>query len=84
MRYLISYDLVTPGLDYQPLWNALAAISAQRVLLSQWIARCADTSAGNLRDYIRSFVDTNDRVLVTCLDSADWAGWNLMIQVNAI
>jgi len=84
MRYLISYDLIVPGKNYQPLWNALAELGAKKVLLSQYIVRRNNTSAVGLRDHLVQFVDANDRLLVVCLDSTDWAGRHLMVQVNQI
>ena len=35
--YLISYDLLKPGKNYDPLLDALTQQGAKRVLLSQWI-----------------------------------------------
>ena len=84
MRYLISYDLNTPGKNYQALWDAIAGLSAQRVLLSQWITRRSNTSAQGLRDYLWAFMDANDRLLVVCMDSADWASMNTMVNPNTL
>ena len=76
MRYIISYDLVAPGRNYQTLWDELARMSAQRVLQSQWAVRRVKTNASGLRDHFKRFIDSNDRLLVTCLDSSDWASFN--------
>lgn len=85
MRYLISYDLNTPGKNYQPLWDALTSISAKRTLLSEWCTtRRSNTSAAKLRDWLGTFMDANDRLMVVCLDSNDWAGVNLMTDPNTI
>ncbi len=84
MRYVISYDLLAPGRDYTTLTNELRELRAQRILLSQWVVRRINTDAANLRDYLRRFIDSNDRILVTCLDSNDWAGWNLMVDPNTV
>lgn len=84
MRYMISYDLNQPGRNYQPLWDALAAHNAQRVLLSQWVLRRYGTSAVALRDYFTRFIDANDRLLVTCLDGADWASYKVMVDINGV
>ena len=48
MRYIISYDLVAPGRNYQPLSDELARIGAQRVLLSQFAVRRVGTTASAL------------------------------------
>jgi len=82
VKYLISYDLLKPGQNYDNLVKALTQLGANRILLSQWIIRHNSTSSATLRDYVRQHVDANDRVLVNCLDTADWAGWNLMVDPN--
>jgi hypothetical protein len=82
MRYLISYDLDTPGKDYQRLYAALAALGARRVLLSQWVTNRSGTNSIGLRDHLRQFIDASDRILVTSLDVSDWAGFNLMTDPN--
>ena len=80
MRYVISYDLNTPGQNYQGLYDALGTINAERVLESQWIANRVNTDAVRLRDYIWRHMDRNDRLLVTCLDDASFAWYNLMFD----
>ena len=84
MRYIISYDLVAPGRNYQPLWDELARIGAQRGLQSQWAVRRVETTASGLRDHFKKFIDSNDRLLVTCLDSSDWASLNAMTDLNKV
>lgn len=84
MRYVISYDLLSPGKNYQTLYSALAGLAAQRILLSQWVTRRTGTTAQNLATYIAQYMDANDRLLVASLDSADWYGFNLMMNVNTI
>lgn len=84
MRYVISYDLNTPGKDYQTLWDALASIGAQRVLYSQWVVRRYETSAQGLANYLWRFMDANDRLLVISLDNTEWWGMNLMVDPQQI
>ena len=84
MRYIISYDLVAPGRNYQPLSDELARIGAQRVLLSQFAVRRVGTTASALRDHLKKFIDSNDGLLVTCLDSSDWAYLNTMTDPNKV
>lgn len=61
MLYLISYDLIKPGKDYAALIDELKKLGAKRILLSQWVVRRGNTTAEALRDYFRSFIDSNDR-----------------------
>lgn len=84
MKYKISYDLRTPGKDYQKLYDALAAIGAQRTMLSEWVTKRSQTTASGLRSYLWNFMDANDRLMVVCLDSSDWAGMNLMFDPNQL
>ena len=83
MRYVISYDL-RPGQHYEPLWEALRGLGAQRLLQSQWIVRRNNTNAAGLRDFVGQYIDGNDRLFVTCLDSNDWAGRNIMVDLNTV
>lgn len=65
MRYLISYDLLKPGKDYEPLWAALRKIGAQRELDSEWAVTLNNTTPLKVAEYIAQFMDANDRLLVT-------------------
>ena len=84
MRYVISYDLLTPGQNYVPLWEALRGLGAQQLLQSQWIVRQYNTNAASLRDLVGQYIDANDRLLVTCLDSNDWASLRVMVDPNTV
>lgn len=82
MRYVISYDLNNPGQDYEPLIAALKRSGAKRVLQSQWCGRWNNTTAAKIRDAFWKFMDSNDRLLVTCIDSKDWAAMNLINKIS--
>lgn len=82
-KYIISYDLIAPGKNYQPLYDALQAAGAKRVLLSQWAVKINQT-AEQLRDAIRAYMDANDRLLVDELSDSNWASWNALIDLNKI
>ena len=84
MRYVISYDLRKPGQNYQSLYDALENIGAKRVLQSQWGVRRNNTTAKNLRDHFRKYMDSNDRILVTSIDGHDWAGWRLINRISTM
>ena len=49
--FFISYDLMTPGKDYQRLYDKLAALGAQRVLLSLWAVR--GNAFSRCRDWLK-------------------------------
>lgn len=84
MRYVISYDLRQPGQDYDLLIDQLRQFGARRLLQSQWIVRWDGATAATIRNIITQYIDANDRLLVTCLDSDDWAGRNLMVDPNEV
>lgn len=65
MRYSVSYDLRTPGKNYEALWKALRGINAVRVLESQWIANRSNTTPLALANYLLTFMDANDGIFVT-------------------
>jgi hypothetical protein len=86
MRYEISYDLNKPetAFDYKRLYKELNELGAKKILYSQWVVHRTGTSAANLRDYLWKFMDGNDRLMVVCLNSSDWAGMNLMNDPNTM
>jgi hypothetical protein len=82
MRYLISYDLRTPGKDYQPLWKALNDVGAVRVLESQWSVYHPNTTPMLLAQYCAAHMDNNDRLLVTEMPD-NYAFMNLKAKPKA-
>jgi len=75
--YIISYDLLKPGQDYSDLIQAIKDISGYwaKPLESFWIIK-SDLSAVEIRDYLKGYMDQNDKVFVSTVGST-WAGWNL-------
>lgn len=72
--YLISYDLDKPGQDYPRLVKELERLGAVRVLYSEWIFR-STSSAMEIRDWLQSFIDGNDMLLVVApTGEAAWTG----------
>ncbi len=82
--YLISYDLMSPGHNYGPLIEALKKQGAKKVILSAWAISTTSTAvtAVQIRDWVQSYVDSNDRIVVTELQN--WATWNAMFDLNQI
>lgn len=76
MAYLITYDLMAPGKDYSSLHQAIQALGpCCHCLDSIWLVLNA-ASAGEIRDYLKAYVDRNDRLLVVQL-TGHWASWSL-------
>ena len=73
--YVISYDLDKPGQNYVGLTARLTQLGAFRVQFSQW-ALASTWTAVQLRDDLKTYLDTNDRLLV--VEVTNWASVNLM------
>jgi CRISPR-associated endonuclease Cas2 len=65
--YLLAYDLVNESkgtFDYQPLWDELKRLGAFRTQYSLWLVN-ANTTAQQLVEHFKRFVDNDDRLWVT-------------------
>ena len=79
--YLVSYDLDKPGQDYPRLITELERLGAVRILYSEWIFS-STSSAEQIRNWLKSFIDGNDMLLVVALTGeAAWTG--LMVSSDA-
>ncbi len=81
MKYLISYDLTKPGQNYARLHAELQRAGARRVLQSAW-ALNTTTSATQIANWLRQYVDLSDRILVTELNN--WASIRSMADINQV
>ena len=61
--YSLHYDLRN-NRDYQTLYDELENFNAVRVLESQWCFKRLNTSASNLRDHFKQFIDSDDAIFV--------------------
>lgn len=77
----VSYDLRQPGADYSSLTNALRELGAKKVLLSHWVLR-SPSSAVQIREYLKQFIDTGDRLFVAQI--SDWASYNTVTTPNEL
>jgi CRISPR/Cas system-associated endoribonuclease Cas2 len=76
--YLISYDLDKPGQNYSGLIDRLKQLGAVKILYSEWVLRTTSTAV-QLRDDLKRFIDANDMLLVVALTGE--AAWTkLMID----
>lgn len=74
--HLISYDLVAPGRNYETLYDFLKSFGTRaKPLESLYLVRTS-LSAKEVRDKIKSYIDTNDKVLVIDVtgDASAWKG----------
>lgn len=75
--YVISYDLNKPGQDYAKLYEAIKSYGTWwRNLESTWIIK-SNSIASQIRDYLKQFIDKNDKLLVVTLTGEGaWSGIN--------
>lgn len=73
--YFLDYDLRKKR-DYQKLYDELAKFQAVHILESLWCFNRVNTSAAGLRDYFKTFVDSDDALCVS--EVTDWATWNTL------
>ena len=75
MRYLITYDLNSPGQYYEELYKAIKG-------LGDWIHAMQNTwfiksrySAKQIRDHLTSVIDHGDKLFVCEIN--DWAAYGI-------
>lgn len=74
--YMICYDLNSPGQDYSELYDAIKSYGTWwHHLDSTWIVKTND-SAAEIREYLGSFLDSNDELLIVRFGDS-WAGKGL-------
>lgn len=65
--YIISYDLVSPGKNYEMLYNAIKAFGTWgKITESCWII-VSSLPAAVIRDRLAAYLDVNDRLFVSRL-----------------
>lgn len=81
--HLVTFDLRSPGQAYGELHEVLRHLpGAVRYQQSSWILRWAGSTI-SLREYLRTFIDANDSLMVVHIASAAWLDSDLLIQLAA-
>lgn len=87
--FLITYDLNQPGQNYKKLFEAIESYGTHwHFMQNAWVIRSSN-SASQVRDYLKQFIDANDKLFVTRLSETAWAGFNtkgntwLVTQIEA-
>ncbi|MEJ2556045.1 MAG: hypothetical protein P8186_07440 [Anaerolineae bacterium] len=73
--YFLHYDL-RGGQDHQRLYDQLAKANAVRILESLWCFKRVNTTAEELRDHFKQFIDGDDRLSVA--EVTQWATHNTL------
>ena len=75
MIYIVSYDLKTPGRDYESLYEAIKGYSGWwHYLESTWIIK-SDMSATDIANALHKKMDSNDYLLIVDITNKDKDGW---------
>lgn len=75
---LVGYDLNAPNKDYGPLIDAIKALGAWwHHLDSTWLVVCS-SSAADVRDMLKAYIDSDDELLVIDVTGRGraWRGFN--------
>ncbi|AWB00221.1 hypothetical protein CU052_13360 [Vibrio harveyi] len=73
--YMVTYDLRSPGQNYQDLIHNIEKYTHCKAAKSCFLIDVGLT-AGQLRDELKQFVDSND-VLVIARLQGNWSSWCL-------
>lgn len=79
--HIVSYDLNTPGQNYDRLIKRLTEIGAKRILFSQWMLK-SGLNAAELRDDLARYIDPNDKLLVADVTNAPLAWTTLRVEIK--
>lgn len=75
MKYLVTYDLLSPGQDYDKLYDAIKSLSSDyRKMQNVWFIK-SSLSAEYIRNTLKDAVDKNDKIFVC--KPEDWASSNM-------
>lgn len=76
IKYLITYDLISPGQDYEDLYQAIrdVATTYRHSMQNVWFIESNQSSA-SIRDAVKLVLDSGDKLFVVRI--GDWASFNL-------
>ena len=76
-KFLITYDLLTPGKDYHELFDAIESLSGHswHGMQNIWFVKSVRLTSGSIRDILQNHVDSNDKLFICEL--SDWASYNI-------
>ena len=76
IKYLITYDLVSPGQDYEALYQAIKNVSTsyRHGMQNTWFIESTQ-AVTNIRDNISPVLDTGDKLFVLPING--WASFNM-------
>ncbi len=89
--FVLNYDLVNESKgthDYQPLWDELKRLKAQRTQYSTWLIDL-NNSPREVVEHFKQFVDKDDRLMVVKLTKEHWytnaiGGTNAWLEAHKV
>ena len=79
--FLITADLCRPGQDYDALYDVIAKLpGAFRYQQSSWFVY-AEGPAIELRNYLRHYIDRNDKLMVALVSQAAYVDSELFAKM---
>ena len=79
--YFLDYDLRKQR-NYQQLYDELERFNAVRMLESSWCFNRINTTAANLRDHFKQFIDGDDGLVVS--EVTNWATQGVLKTPKAL
>ncbi len=79
--YLVTCDLLQQA-AYESLKTRLGSLGARQILERQWALRTT-LSAAQLKDELRGFVDSRDRIVVAEV-GAEWASRRALVNLGEL
>lgn len=82
--FLISYDLIGPETrdDYVRLINHIKSFTFwAKPLKSLWLVK-TDKGIAEVRNELKQYADSNDKILVIDVTNANWATSNISSQIT--
>ena len=79
--YFVEYELRNER-DYPKLTEELESFNAKRVLNSYWCFNRINTTAENLCNHFKKFIDSDDALMVT--EVKDWASIGVLHNPNKL
>ena len=70
--FIITYDLCGKGKDYSGLTDSIKKYDDNfKITESCWIIFCDESSSITIRDHLKQFLDSDDRIFVGLLEGND-------------
>lgn len=79
--YLVTLDLLLTE-DYESLKTRLVSMGARQILGNQWALRSTYTAA-EIKEILRGFLDSNDRIVVTEVGT-EWASRRALANLGEV